>query len=192
MRIATVFTVALLFISCNSKSAQELMGITNDLVPQGIAKDFTLYYNEYVKSSTAFSEIADHSDLIAILKSPISEDFEQLNFPYRVFPEGLELTLYEEGKPTTIIESNYGKLYSSTYIVNLEGAVKVRLYDGSTLETEQLYWDRLNDWIFTEADFVYTNVEDQTIMHGKGLDFKRNFNYFNAHKTYGTMVLKEE
>jgi hypothetical protein len=38
--IATVFTVALLFNSCESKDQSELLGIDSKVFPQGVAKNF--------------------------------------------------------------------------------------------------------------------------------------------------------
>jgi hypothetical protein len=29
-------------------------------------------------------------------------------------------------------------------------------------------------------------------MDGEGMDFKQDFSFFNAHKTYGLMMIKEE
>jgi len=60
------------------------------------------------------------------------------------------------------------------------------------LETQQLYWDRSNKWIFTEEAFTYTNPEDGTLMDGEGMDFNRDFTFFKAHKTFGLMSIKEE
>lgn len=190
--LATAFAVALLFNSCESKDQRELLGIDARLFPQGVAKNFKLYYNEYNEGKDQLIAVQDTTSLLAILEADLSEDYQQLIFPFRVFPEGLRLTLVDDSGERTYINANWGKLYVMTSMVDLRGDVVVELADGSTLETDQLYWDRENDWVFTDHDFKYTNKEDNSLMHGKGMDFKRDFTYFNAHKTYGTMVLKEE
>lgn len=190
--IATAFVVALLFNSCESKDQSELLGIDSKLFPQGIAKNFKLYYNEYKDDKSELIAVRDTTSLSAILEAQLSEDYQQLIFPFRIFPEGLRLTLIDDDGARTYINANYGKLYVLTSMVDLRGAVVIELPDGSILETDQLYWDRENDWVFTDRDFKYTNQKDNSLMHGQGMDFKRDFTYFNAHKTYGTMVLKEE
>ena len=67
-----------------------------------------------------------------------------------------------------------------------------RAFDGKRLQTDQLYWDRQSDWIFTEGRFTMTNPEEGTVLNGQGMDFNRDFTYFNAHKTGGEMLVKEE
>jgi hypothetical protein len=76
-------------------------------------------------------------------------------------------------------------------LIDLQGNVVIESHDGKKLETPQLYWNRGDNWIFTENDFVYTNPEDGTIMNGEGMDFNRDFTFFNAHKTYGLMTISE-
>lgn len=190
--IATVFAVAILFLQCKPSNPAELLGLNEKVFPQGIAKDFTLYYNELEGNLNPFDIEPSETTLVAILKSNLSEDYEHLPFGYRIFPEGLELTLFDTNNEKTVITSDYGKLFSRTALVDLKGHVKIVLPDGKVLNTDQLYWDRNEDWIFTEHPFTYINPDDNSIMDGEGMDFKRDFTYFNAHKTYGTIVLKEE
>lgn len=191
-RIATVFAVAILFYQCKPSNPSQLLGLNEKVFPQGIAKDFTLYYNELNNETNAFDIERKETTLTAILKSTLSEDYEHLKFGYRNFPQGLELTLFDSNQEATVITSDYGKLYSKTALVDLQGHVNIVLPDGKVLKTEQLYWDRETDWIFTEHPFTYLNPEDQSVMDGEGMDFKRDFTYFKAHKTYGTIILKEE
>lgn len=190
--LATAFAVALLFNSCESKDQSELLGLDSKLFPQGVAKNFKLYYNENRITEGDLSVVRDTTSLSAILEAQLSEDYQQLVFPFRIFPEGLRLTLIDDNGDRTYINADYGKLYVLTSMIDLRGDVLIDLPDGSTLETDQLYWDRENDWVFTDKDFKYTNKKDNSLMHGRGMDFKRDFSYFNAHKTFGTMVLKEE
>ena len=63
---------------------------------------------------------------------------------------------------------------------------------GKRLEADQLFWDRNNDWIFTEGRFTLTNPEEGTLLNGTGMDFNRDFSYFNAHQTGGQMEVPEE
>ena len=190
--LATASAVALLFNSCDSKNQSELLGVETGLFPQGVAKNFKLYYNEFKKAPSELIAVKDTTSLSAILEAKLSEDYQQFSFPFRIFPEGLHLTLIDDQKQHTYIDADYGKLYVVTSMIDLRGHVVIKLPDGSTLETDQLYWDRKNDWVFTDHNFRYTNIEENSLMYGKGMDFKRDFTYFNAHKTYGTMRIKEE
>jgi LPS export ABC transporter protein LptC len=160
------------------------------IYPQGIARNFTLTYTE--TSEEIKSEGVAPSKVIAVLKSPVSEDFENLRFPHRTFPDGLEVEYFDKENNQSTIRADYGIIYSGTNVIDLRGNVVLETHDGKKLETQQLYWDRGNDWIFTQERFLYTNPEDGTVMDGEGMDFNREFSVLEAHKTTGLMLIKEE
>ena len=121
----------------------------------------------------------------------MNENYNNLAFKHQVFPEGLQVDFYDDDNKKSIIKADYGIIYSDTNLIDLQGNVVIESHDGKKLETPQLYWNRGDNWIFTENDFVYTNPEDGTIMNGEGMDFNRDFTFFNAHKTYGLMTISE-
>ncbi|WP_394974801.1 LPS export ABC transporter periplasmic protein LptC [uncultured Croceitalea sp.] len=187
--IATVFTVAILFIACqdNYKRVGEEASIK--IFPEGVAQNFTLTYSETIKElSTQDSSI---SRVVAILKSPLNENYNNLAFKHQIFPDGLQVDFYDDDNNKSVITADYGIVYSDTNLIDLQGNVVIESHDGKKLETPQLYWNRSDNWIFTENTFVYTNPEDGTIMNGEGMDFNRDFTFFNAHKTYGLMTISE-
>lgn len=157
--------------------------------PQGVATNFTLTYTEAVKEIGTLDTAATR--VIAILKSPINEDYDNLSFKYKEFPQGLQVDFYDEKNQKSVITADYAIIYSQTNLIDLQGNVVLESHDGKKLETPQLYWDRQNKWIFTEAEFTYTNPEDGTVMDGEGMDFNREFTFFSAHKTFGLMTIKE-
>lgn len=188
--IAIAFAVAMFFLSC--KDTYERVGEEAPplIFPQGVAQNFVLTYTE-TKDKMSNEDMAN-SRILAILKSPKSEDFDNLRFPYRTFPNGLQVDFFDKDNNKSVITADYGIIYSATNLVDLQGNVVIESHDGKKLETPQLYWDRINEWIFTEKKFKYTNPEDGSIMDGEGMDFNRDFSFFNAHKTYGFMMIKEE
>jgi hypothetical protein len=189
-RIATVLSVAMLFLSCADtyKRVGEEAGKT--IFPQGVAQDFKLIYTETPEELS--NEDLGNSRVIAILSSPLSEDFDNLLFKYRTFPKGLQVEFFDEDNNRSVVNADYGIIYSNTNLIDLRGNVVIETHDGKKLEAPQLYWDRTNEWIFTQEKFTYTNPEDGTVMDGEGMDFNRDFSYFNAHRTYGLMTIKEE
>jgi LPS export ABC transporter protein LptC len=187
--IATVFTVAILFMACQDNYKRVGEEAKTKIFPEGVAENFTLTYSETVKElSTQDSSI---SRIVAVLKSPLNENYNNLAFKHQVFPEGLQVDFYDDDNKKSIIKADYGIIYSDTNLIDLQGNVVIESHDGKKLETPQLYWNRGDNWIFTENDFVYTNPEDGTIMNGEGMDFNRDFTFFNAHKTYGLMTISE-
>lgn len=190
IRIATVFSVAMLFLSCADEYRRVGEEAGQLIYPQGVAENFTLVYTETKEELE--SEDQGGSRVIAILSSPLSEDFDNLPFKYRTFPKGLQVEFFDEQNQRSVVRADYGIIYSNTNLIDLQGNVVIETHDGKKLETPQLYWDRANEWIFTQESFTYTNPEDGTIMDGEGMDFNRDFSYFSAHKTFGLMTIKEE
>jgi LPS export ABC transporter protein LptC len=188
--IATVLAVAMFFLSCKDNYTRVGEEAQKLVYPQGVAQNFTLVYTEAVNEIG--SEDEEGSQVIAILTSPLSEDYDNLPFKYRTFPQGLQLEVFDEDNNRSIITADYGIIYSTTNLIDLRGNVVLETHDGKKLEAPQLYYDRSNEWIFTQEEFTYTNPEDGTIMDGEGMDFNRDFSFFNAHKTYGLMTIKEE
>ncbi|MBT2159839.1 LPS export ABC transporter periplasmic protein LptC [Zobellia barbeyronii] len=188
--IAMVFTMAILFFSCQDnykRSGQEKAPL---VYPMGIAENFTATYTE--AREMLESEDSTSTRVIAVLTSPLNEDYNNLEFPYRTFPNGLLVHYFNETGEKSIIKADYGIIYSATNVIDLQGNVVIESHDGKKLETPQLFWDQDDNWIFTQEKFKFTNPEDGTIMDGEGMDFNRDLSFFNAHKTYGLMTIKEE
>jgi len=187
--IATVFSVAMLFLSC--EDTYKRVGDEADklVYPQGVAENFILVYTE--SSEELETEDQKDSRVIAILTSPLSEDYDNLRFKYRTFPDGLQVELFDENNNRSVVRADYGIIYSNTNLIDLRGNVVLETHDGKMLEAPQLYYDQTNEWIFTQKEFTFTNPEDGTVMDGEGMDFNREFSFFKAHKTYGLMTIKE-
>ena len=188
--IATVFTVAILFIACQDNYKRVGDEAAANIFPAGVAKNFTLTHSEAIKElSTKDSSV---TRVVAVLKSPLNENYENLSFRHQIFPKGLQVDFYDEDNKKSVIKADYGIIYSDTNLIDLQGNVVIESHDGKKLETPQLYWNRSGNWIFTEATFTYTNPEDGTIMDGEGMDFNKDFTFFKANKTYGLMTISEE
>ncbi|NAY92119.1 LPS export ABC transporter periplasmic protein LptC [Muricauda sp. JGD-17] len=187
---ATAFAVAILFISCEDDYKRVGEEAVKPVFPQGVAKNFTLTYTEAVKELN--TQDSSRSRVIAILTSPVTEDYDNQNFKFRTFPEGLKVDFFDENDQKSVIIADYGIVYSQTNLIDLQGNVVIESHDGKKLETPQLFYDRKNNWIFTEETFTYTNPEDGTVMDGEGMDFNKDFSFFKAHKTYGLMTIKEK
>jgi LPS export ABC transporter protein LptC len=188
--IATVFAVAMFVLGCEDTYKRVGDEAADKVFPQGVASDFTLRYTEVPEALT--SQDSSDSRIVAVLKSPVSEDFTNLQFQYRTFPEGLRVEHFDEEGRMSTIEADYAIIYAQTNLIDLQGNVRMRTFDGKTLETEQLFWDRSSEWIFTEERFTLTNPEEGTVLNGEGMDFNRDFSYFNAHKTGGVLTPKDE
>lgn len=182
--------MAILFLSCKDNYKRVGEEKATNIYPQGVAENFVLTYTEAVKEMS--TQDSSRSRVVTILKSPINKDFDNLRFGYKEFPKGLHLDFFDEKDQKSTIDADYAIIYSKTSVIDLQGNVVLTSHDGKILKTEQLYYDRFNKWIFTEEKFTYTNPEDGTVMDGEGMDFNKDFTFFNAHKTYGLMTISED
>jgi LPS export ABC transporter protein LptC len=187
--IAMIF-MAMLFLSCTDTYKRVGDEATKTVFPIGIGENFVLTYTE--TKDKVEGEDSESSRVISILTSPISEDFTNLRFPYRTFPDGLVVDFFDEQNQKSKITADYGIIYSATNLIDLQGNVIIESHDGKKLEAPQLYYDQANEWIFTQNKFKYTNPEEGTIMDGEGMDFNKDLSYLKAHKTYGLMLIKEK
>jgi lipopolysaccharide assembly outer membrane protein LptD (OstA) len=188
--IAVVATMAMLFLCCKDNYKRVGEEAQKKVFPQGVAKNFTLTYTEAQEKIA--SEQTGSSKVLAVMSGPLRNDFENLLFPYQTFPEGLLIEIFNEQNQKTTIEADRGIFYAATSIIDLQGNVVIKGHDGKKLETPQLYYDRGNEWAFTENKFTFTNPQDGTVMDGEGMDIKKDLSFLNAQKTYGLMLIKEE
>ncbi len=188
--IALVISVAMIFFSCTDnykRVGEEALPL---VFPQGVAQNFSLTYTEAVKAVK--NEEVQSTRVVSVISGPITENFDNLEFPYRTFPEGLIVDIYDENNNKNVIKADYGIRYSATDLIDLQGNVVIETFDGKKLEAPQLYYDQANEWVFTQNKFKYTNPEEGTIMDGEGMDFNKDFSFLSAHKTYGLMMIKED
>ena len=187
--IALVFSGEMLFFSCADNYKRVGDEALPLVFPQGVAENFSFMYSEANKVMA--NEDKDTTKIISVLSGPITENYENLEFPYRTFPEGIVVDIYDENNNKNRITADYCIRYSSTGLIDLRGNVVLETHDGKKLETPRLYYDQSNEWAFTQDKFKYTNPEEGTVMDGEGMDFNKDFTFLNAHRTYGLMTIKE-
>lgn len=175
--------------ACERSSTRPLQASDSRHIPQGIARDFELVYTETSKEMS--TQDSAYSRKSIVLRSALNENYDNLAFGYQVFPEGLTLFIYDDKGQESRVKADYGRVYSRTNLIDLRGNVRLESHDGKVLETQQLFFDRGDSWIFTEEAFTYTNPEEGTVMDGEGMDFNREFTYFRAAKTNGVIAVSE-
>lgn len=188
--IAVVFTMAMLFLSCGDNYRRVGEEAQKKIFPQGVAYDFVLTYTE--SPEIISSEDQGSSKVMTVMSGPLGNDYQNLEFPYITFPEGVLIEIFGNKEEKTTIEADNCIYYAATGIIDLQDNVKIKAHDGKILETPQLYYDRANEWAFTQEKFKFTNPEDGTVMDGEGMDIKKDLSFLNAHKTYGLMLIKEK
>lgn len=165
-----------MFFSCKGKYEDVENMANQPQMPKGVATNFKLVYTDSTKVK-------------AILTSPLSEDYTNLDFGYREFPKGLYVEFFDDQKNKSTVTANYGILYSETGLIDLQGDVLLNTHDGKRLEAPQLYWDQKNEWIFTKE--AYTFISDKDSLSGTGVDFNKDFTKVYSRQSAGSAIIEE-
>ena len=165
------------FFSCDDSSNLLKQINTFNENPVGIAYNINLTYT-------------DSATIKARLEAPVHLDFSHLSFKYSEFPDGLKVIFYNEQNQENTVYADYGILYNQTKIVDLQGNVVLLSYDGSRLETDQMYWDAEKEWLFTEEPFLFQN-NDYNLAANR-LDTNKEFSKFQTGKLSGTIAVEEK
>lgn len=175
--IVTVIAVAMLF-SCegnlNRLRAMDMDGGN----PQAIGKNLNLKYT-------------DSGRVVAALKSSIMLDFTNLEFPYREFPDGVEVEFFDEENKKNIVTANYAIIYDATGLIDLRGNVVLITSDSTRLEANQLYWDQSRGWVFTDKPNTI-RFANGALNKGEGFDSDLNFTNFRSRSNVGIQIIEEK
>jgi len=162
--IAFILMWAIVFFSCQhkQKDVQSIFVTRKEPVPNAEIRDFTAHYT--LKGNLAL-----------LLKSPLMKDYSQYDFAYQIFPEGIEITIYNRNDQggKTIITADTAAMYKATQLLELLGNVKIRNTQNEELETTHLFWDRTHEHIFTDDPVRFKRNEEY--IHGKGFDSNMSF-----------------
>lgn len=169
--------VVTMFFSCESNFKNVSKIYLKEFIPINEAEGIHLKYT-------------DSGKVNAILKGKRMLDFSNTKFPYTEFPEGIHLIAFDENGKTTNIYSSYAISYSGTKIIELRNKVKIVTSDYKILETEKLYYNRNEEWFFTDEKCkFYTNTGNESYF--AGFDCSKDFKIVNAHALIGSANLNE-
>ena len=175
MFLVSICTILILG-SCDS-SLKEVQKINvSEFSPSGDADSITLKYT-------------DSGKIKAVLVASKMLDYATVKYPFTEFPNGVNVTLYDQKARRTFIRSDYAIQFKGTDLIDLQGNVKISTEDNQVLETQQLYFDQKNEWFFTEGKFKFTAPKGNSI--GEGIDFNKDFTIMNTQKFSGEIEQSE-
>lgn len=175
LNIVTVFTVAM-FFSCQDRLKEvQKIGVSEN-EPIGVAENLNL-------------KQTDSGRVEAILISPKMIDYSNRDFAFSEFPEGINLELFDKGKKTATIISDYAIIYDKTNLIDLQGHVILATEVQDTLFAEQLYFDRAKQWVFTNQPVTYRTGID--LINGNGFDSDKKFDTAEVLEINGIITLDE-
>jgi LPS export ABC transporter protein LptC len=131
----------------------------------------------------------DSGKVSSVLNSPKMLNFSNAVFPYYEFPNQLEVILHDKNNNKTKIIADYAISYSNSDLIDLRGNVIVSTHLKDTLITDQLYYDRGQEWLFTNFEFRYVSIDKD--IFGKGFDSDKSFEKINFLEVSGFVSLDE-
>lgn len=172
--IVALFGVTILF-SCqdNSKNINQFSRLTD--APQSRAFDVNLFYT-------------DSGSVKVNLRSPEVLDYTHQEFPYREFPQSVDVDFYSEDSSKSSIFAKYAIMYEETGLIDMQDSVSITTDDGVVLTAKQLYWDQDESWIYTDQDYIL-QLSNGTRNKGKGFDANQEFNIFNSRSNIGKQII---
>lgn len=101
-----------------------------------------------------------------------------------LFDEGIHIDFYnEDEKVTSVLKAETGELEEQTTNVTARGNVVVESDSGITLYTEELYYDKNKEKIFSETDVKIATQKGDTL-HGVGFESDTQMDEWEIKKPY--------
>ncbi|MDX1544298.1 MAG: LPS export ABC transporter periplasmic protein LptC [Christiangramia sp.] len=175
--IVTLLGVTMLF-SCEGNLQEVRAFSLEEDAPQAIAEGINLKFT-------------DSGRLVATLKSPKMLDYSNKTFPYREFPEGLEVEFFDDKNQKNTVEADYGIVYEKTNLIDLQGNVIIITADSTRLEASQLFWDQNRSWVFTDKPNTI-RFPNGALNQGQGFDSNQNFGNFRSRTNTGIQIIEEK
>ncbi len=121
------------------------------------------------------------------MSAPLQKDMQNGDVLY---PKGMHIVFYEDGKPTTMVTAKYGKYEKAKdqYFVRNDVVVK-NTVKNEQLNTEELYWDRQKRQIFTDKFVRITSADE--VATGHGLTSNEDFSNYTIKNFTGSFKIKE-
>jgi LPS export ABC transporter protein LptC len=179
---ASFLLLGVLLSGCEkSASEQQVMELFRKSVPTQESWGVTYLYTDSGKLTARLN-----APYLREVKSKEQEGQSELEMT-----QGLTLTMFNKisGEEDSHLNARYGKINQQNGIAEARGSVELVNAEGARLETEELFWNREKDLIYTQK-FVKITTKDE-ILYGDGLEANSGFNTYRIFKIRGTIKVKE-
>ena len=173
--IVTVFTVTMFFSCSDSFNKVQKLGVSEN-EPIGVDYNLNLKYT-------------DSGRVTANLISTKALDYSNRDFPYNEFVDGVQLDVFDENNNKSTIVADYAIVYSDTDLVDMQSNVVITTHDNQVLKTDQLFYDKKNEWLFTNEPVSFKSEQD--LINGNGFDSNTKFTNAEVLEVTGIITLEE-
>lgn len=162
--------------SCQNHFKEVQQSTIAEFTPTGEADTINLKYT-------------DSGRIKSVLIAPKMLDYAAVKFPFTEFPKGLNVTIYDANGKTTNISANYGVSFKDTKVIDLRGNVKIANENGQVFKTDQLYFDQINEWFYTDNTYTFDDPKGKST--GEGVDFRKDLKIINSQHISGEIQKSE-
>lgn len=177
-----VVAVMGLFYSCKN-DIETINALANELnLPNQSGKNFETQYT-------------DSGRLQVIFKAPLVERYlnNKDEGPYYEFREGIEIQFFDKNESLeSIVTARYGIYYEEKNLgIARDSVVGRNLKTGELLNTEELFWDRENETLYSNVFTKITNTDG--VYYGEeGFEADQNFDNYKLIGSSGTVRVRDE
>ena len=170
-----VLLMAITLFACESNYQNVKKMTLSDWAPIAVGTNINFKYT-------------DSGKLVTNLLAEKLLDYSNLDFPYKEFPDGIEVHFWGEKNEENIVTADYAIQYDKTGLIDLRDNVVVITSDSLILKANQLYWDQKNAWVFTDEPYRI-NFKDGSYNEGERFDSNQDFTMFFSRKNQGVQVI---
>jgi LPS export ABC transporter protein LptC len=131
----------------------------------------------------------DSGKLVTNLLADKLLDYSNLEFPYKEFPNGIEVRFWDEKGKKNTVTADYAIQFDNTGLVDLQNNVVVITADSVVLKANQLYWDQKNKWVFTDQPYQIKFKDGSYNDGAVGFDSSEDFTTFLSRKNQGVQLV---
>lgn len=167
--------LAILLFNCQVKP-EEILDMQEYTGPVAEVEDAVIYYSDSAK-------VKIKMDTPVLLRFGSGDE---------EYPKGLFLEFYDkEGKPNATLEADYCYYTKKDDLFKATGNVKIKnLEKGDQLDTEELFWNRKKEEVFTDKPVAIR--KDGDLHYGEGLKAKQDFSSYTLINPKGKISLKNQ
>jgi LPS export ABC transporter protein LptC len=175
--LPALFAAVILFCSCEGKIEKIV--------------DFEILSLPSLSGKNINTVFTDSGKVQLIMSAPVMETWDNLESPYSEFRKGMKIMFHDGHKePIATASSKYARFFKKENLWELDDSVVIINETGDKLETEQLYWNRDKNLVYTDR-FVKITNEDQTVM-GTGFESDPQLTRRKIKNVTATIYLHDE
>jgi LPS export ABC transporter protein LptC len=179
LSIATTWLVAVLFLSCQNNNIDKIRSFSHPPgSPSLVANDVELLFSDSAKINF-------------MLNAPLVKIFDDVDDPYKEFPEGFVITQFNKNNDiTSYIKADYGKYYEKKSIWEARQNVVAVTETNDSLLTDILFWDEEKNQIYSDQFVKFIQNED--IITGIGFESDLQMQRWKIKEIKGTILVEVE